>query len=180
MQVPVLSARNINRLKSNNMTCCMMTCEINNLEIEWSFSPDVILYVWLGSKHQLTNSLSLSFSTWREREITGREGKEEEERRRQWRQNRWHLQRQLNIVPSESCWRCADQTRSSLPSKCSDACSLTQRSRRQRAPVDTPLPAPPALPTWRWRFLQQKWSPCSDWCVDSLKFPIPAGGTKEW
>ena len=42
------------------MTCCMMTCEMNHLEIEWSFvfSPDVILCGWLGWKHQLTNKLS--------------------------------------------------------------------------------------------------------------------------
>ena len=37
----------------------MMSCEINNLDIEWRvkfvFGPDVILCGWLGSKHQLTN-----------------------------------------------------------------------------------------------------------------------------
>ena len=44
-----------NRLKNKNMTCGNMTCEMNNLEIKFVFSPDVILCGWLGSKHQLTN-----------------------------------------------------------------------------------------------------------------------------
>ena len=40
-----------------------MTCEMNNLEIDWSLcsAPDVILRVWLGSKHQLNNQLFFSF-----------------------------------------------------------------------------------------------------------------------
>ena len=43
------------------MTCGMMTCEMNNLEIrvKFVFSPDVILCGWLGSKHQLTNQLTV-------------------------------------------------------------------------------------------------------------------------
>ena len=40
-----------------NMTCGMITCEMNNLEngVKFLSSPDVILSCWLGSKHQLTN-----------------------------------------------------------------------------------------------------------------------------
>ena len=60
MQVPVLSARGL-YTGSKNMTCGTMTCEMNNLEIEWKFvfSPEVSLCGWLGSKHRVTK---LNFS----------------------------------------------------------------------------------------------------------------------
>ena len=40
----------------------MITCEMNNLEKEWSllFSPDVIFCGWLGSEYQLINWLTNS------------------------------------------------------------------------------------------------------------------------
>ena len=39
-----------------------MTCEMNNLAIEWNFvfSPNVILCGWLGSKHRPINKLTLA------------------------------------------------------------------------------------------------------------------------
>ena len=57
MQVPMLSACGIWIGKNNNLTCGMMTCEINNLEIrvKFVFSPDVILCGWLGWKQQLSH-----------------------------------------------------------------------------------------------------------------------------
>ena len=60
----MVSARGIHiGFKKKIMTCGIMTCELNNLEIEWSsvFSPDVILTGWLGSKHQLLTNPATSF-----------------------------------------------------------------------------------------------------------------------
>ena len=46
------------------MICGMMTREMNDLEIrvKFVFSPDVILCGWLGSKHQLTDWVTLPLS----------------------------------------------------------------------------------------------------------------------
>ena len=48
----------LNRLKKN-MTCGMITCGMNNLEIEWSLCLALMssfLVDWAQTKHQLTNS----------------------------------------------------------------------------------------------------------------------------
>ena len=45
MQIPVLSARGIHIGLKKNMTCGILTCDMNNLEIrvKFVFSSDVIL-----------------------------------------------------------------------------------------------------------------------------------------
>ena len=40
------------------MTCCVMTSEINNLELKFVFSPDVLLCGWLLGLKAPTNKLT--------------------------------------------------------------------------------------------------------------------------